>query len=236
MSKENPIQKLLKERYYLPHESTWEQLATRVSSIHPPILNDIIEKKFLPSTPTLMNANAGEQKKGTLSSCFTMGLDDSIEGIFDSLKEGAIVTKASGGVGYDFSKLRSSKEGIKSLFDRPSSGPIPFMLMFNQMLDGIQQGGVRRGAGMGMLRVDHPNILDFIRLKDNKGVCERLNLSVKMTDEFYEKLKTTPNAPHYVKQKNGLEVVLEDNGKAVTVKQLWNEIIEYAWRLSLIHI
>ena len=79
---------------------------------------------------------------------------------------------------------------------------------------------------------DHPNILDFIRLKDNKGVCERLNLSVKMTDEFYEKLKTEPNSPHYVKQKNGLEFILEDDGKPVTVKQLWNEIIDYAWKCA----
>lgn len=229
---EEKIQKLLKERYYLPTEDTWEQLATRVSAIYPPILEDIKNKAFLPSTPTLMNANTDGQKKGTLSSCFTMGIEDSIEGIFDSLKEGAVVTKSSGGVGYDFSVLRSDKEGIKSLYDRPSSGPIPFMLMFNQMLDGIQQGGVRRGAGMGMLRVDHPNILDFIRLKDNKGVCERLNLSVKMTDEFYEKLKTEPNSPHYVKQKNGPDFILEDNGKQVTVKQLWNEIIEYAWKCA----
>lgn len=229
---EEKIQKLLEERYYLPSENTWEQLATRVSAIYPPILDDIKNKRFLPSTPTLMNANTDGQKKGTLSSCFTMGIEDSIEGIFDSLKEAAIVTKSSGGVGYDFTRLRSDKEGIHSLYGRPSSGPIPFMLMFNQMLDGIQQGGVRRGAGMGMLRVDHPNILDFIRLKDNKGVCERLNLSVKMTDEFYDKLKNEPNSPHIVKQKNGLEFILEDNDKPVTVKQLWNEIIDYAWRCA----
>lgn len=149
---QNKINNLLKERYYLPTEDSWEQLATRVSAIYPPILEDIKNKAFLPSTPTLMNANTDGQKKGTLSSCFTMGIEDSIEGIFDSLKEGAVVTKSSGGVGYDFTVLRSDKEGIKSLYDRPSSGPIPFMLMFNQMLDGIQQGGVRRGAGMGMLR------------------------------------------------------------------------------------
>ena len=229
---ESAIQKLLRERYYLPSENTWNDIATRVSAIYPPILDDIKSKAFIPSSPTLMNANTQDERKGTLSSCFTMKIEDSIEGIFNSIKEGAIVTKASGGVGYDFSILRSSNEGIKSLFNRPSSGPIPFMLMFNQMLDGIQQGGVRRGAGMGMLRITHPNILDFIRIKNNKGVMERLNLSVKMTDEFYEQLKTNPNTTHQVIYKDKTKCDLLDNGKPVTVKQLWNEIIEYAWKCA----
>jgi len=226
---QNNIQKLLQERYYLPNENTWEELATRVSDIYPPIKEYIINKDFIPSTPTLMNANTKGQKKGTLSSCFTMGIEDSIEGIFESIKEAAIVTKASGGVGYDFSNLRSSHEGIKTLQDRPSSGPLPFALIFNQTLDGIQQGGVRRGAGMGLLRVNHPNILDFIRIKNNKGVMERLNLSVKMTNEFYKKLDEDPNSIHQVVYKDGTTHDLLDNGKSVTVKQLWDEIIEHAW-------
>ena len=228
----NPIQKLLIERYYLPDEKNWEDLAKRVSAIYPPIYEDILNKKFLPSTPTLMNANTGGRKKGTLSSCFTMDIDDSIDDIFDALKEGAIVTKASGGVGYVFSKLRSSKEGIQTLSDRKSSGPIPFMRMFNSMLDGIQQGGVRRGAGMGQFDINHPNILDVIRLKNTKGEMERLNLSIRVPDEFYIKLKNNPDFPHVVYDKDGNSMPLEDDGNIVTVGKLWDEIVEYAWKCA----
>lgn len=225
---EQKIQKLLKERYYLDQENTWDELAERVSAIYPPILDDLKSKKFLPSSPTLMNANTGGKRKGTLSSCFTMGIEDSIEGIFDSLKEGAIVTKASGGVGYVFSRLRSSNEIIGSL-QRQSSGPMPFAASFNTMLDGIQQGGVRRGAGMAQFDITHPNILDFIREKIKKGSMERLNFSVRMTDEFYEKLKTDPDSPHMVCDKKGNWFPLMDDGKVVTTKMLWDEIINYAW-------
>ncbi len=229
----NKIQKLLKERYFLPHEDSWENdLAKRVSAIYPPIYEDVRDKKFIPSSPTLMNANTAGARKGTLSSCFTMGIEDSIDGIMDSLKECAVVTKASGGVGYVFSNLRSSKEGIVGLSGKLSSGPLPFANMFNSVLDGIQQGGVRRGAGMFQFDIDAPDILDVIRAKNNKGVLERFNVSIRVTDEFYERLKNKPDAPHYVKQKNNLTYILEDNGKPVTVKALWNEIIEYAWKCA----
>jgi ribonucleoside-diphosphate reductase alpha chain len=136
------VQKLLKERYYLPNENTWEQLAERVSVIYPPIKESIINKTFIPSSPTLMNANTKGQRIGTLSSCFPMNIEDSVDGIYDSLKECAIVTKYGGGIGIDFGNLRSSTEIINSL-GRKSSGPIPFMKNFDVMLDGIQQGGVR---------------------------------------------------------------------------------------------
>ena len=225
------IEKLLSERYYLETEKSWEDLAKRVSSVYPNSFELIKNKRFVPSSPTLMNANTGGKRKGTLSSCFTMDIDDSIEGIFDSLKDGAIVTKASGGVGYVFSKLRSSNENVESL-NRKSSGPIPFMRIFNSMLDGIQQGGVRRGAGMGQFDMDHPDILDVIRIKNSKGELERLNISIRMTDEFYSKLKNNPDSVHLVKKSNGETFELKDNNKSVTVKNLWDEIIEYAWKCA----
>lgn len=225
----NNIQRLLKERYYLPHEETWEDLATRVSEIYPPIKEYIVDKSFIPSSPTLMNANTKGLRKGTLSSCFTMDIEDSIEGIFDALKEAALVTRSSGGVGFVFSKLRASGENIKSI-QRESSGPIPFMKIFNSMLDGVSQGGARKGAGMGQFDITHNDVLKVIRLKDNKGEMERLNLSIRIPDEFYHKLKTQPDEPHLVYDIEGNTKPLTDNGKVVTVKQLWNEIIEYAWR------
>lgn len=226
------ILKLLKERYFLEHESTWQDISSRVAGIYPDIYDAIYNKRFLPSTPTLMNANTGGKKKGTLSSCFTMDIGDSIEEIFDALKECAIVTKASGGVGYVFSKLRASNEGIQSLQERLSSGPLPFADMFDSVLNGIQQGGVRRGAGMMQFDINHPNILDVVRAKDKKGRLERLNLSIRVTDEFYYKLENAPDFPHVVFDRHGKPYPLEDGGKVVTVKKVWDEIIEYAWRCA----
>ena len=163
------IQKLLQERYYLEGETTWAyDIAKRVSDIYPPIYEDIRDMKFIPSTPTLINANTKGKRKGTLSSCFILGLKDSIEGIADAMKETMIVTKASGGVGHVYSNLRASGENIGSL-NRASSGPIPFMKMFNSILDGVSQGGARKGAGMAQFNITHPDILSVIRLKETEG-------------------------------------------------------------------
>ena len=223
------IEKLLHERYYLGTENSWEELSERISHIYPPSLESIKTKTFIPSSPTLMNGNTNGKRKGTLSSCFTMGIEDSIEGIFESLKEAALVTKASGGVGYVFSNLRSSNETIKTI-NRKSSGPIPFLKVFDKMLDGVSQAGSRKGAGMAQFDVTHPDILNIIRLKSKEEVIEKFNISIRVTDDFYKKLKETPDVLHFVKNMDdGLEFSLEDNGKPVSVKQLWDEIVLGAW-------
>jgi len=105
------ILKLLKDRYFLSTETTWEDLAKRVSKIYPDIYPYLLAMKFIPSSPTLMNGGTTE-RLGTLSSCFPMDIEDSIEGIFESLKECAVITKFGGGIGIPFSKLRSSGEII----------------------------------------------------------------------------------------------------------------------------
>ena len=226
------IMQVLKDRYFLRGETSWEDIANRVGGIYPPATNLIKEMKFIPSTPTLMNGNTKGQRLGGLSSCFPMGLEDSIEGIFDSLKDAAMVTKAAGGIGYNFSRLRSSKEIVGSLDGRTSTGPLPFMDMFNSMLDGIRQGGARRGAGMAMLDVDHPDILDFIDSKKDWQTqrLARFNISVRMTDEFYQKLDETPDAPMIVRNVvDRKESELKNHeGKVVTYKELWNKIIGMA--------
>src|SRR5271157_5308743 len=160
------ILNILKSRYFLSKESSWEDIAKRVSIINPSSLDDILNMDFIPSSPTLMNANTNGESLGTLSSCFPMNIEDSIEGIFDAVKEAAIVTKYGGGIGYDFSELRSSNENIKSI-NRNSSGPLAFIEIFNGVLDGVRQGGRRRGAGMALLDIHHPNIVDFILAKSN---------------------------------------------------------------------
>lgn len=226
------IMQVLKDRYFLRGESSWEDIAKRVGGIYEPATELIKSMKFIPSTPTLMNGNTKGQRLGGLSSCFPMGLEDSIEGIFDSLKDAAMVTKAAGGIGYNFSRLRSSKEIVGSLDGRTSTGPLPFMDMFNSMLDGIRQGGARRGAGMAMLDVDHPDILDFIDSKKDwqSQRLARFNISVRMSDEFYQKLDETPDAPMIVRNVvDRKEHELKDHeGKVISYKDLWNKIISMA--------
>ena len=225
------IEKLLKERYYLKNETCWDDIAKRVSVIYPEIYEDIRDMRFIPSSPTLMNCNTRGERIGTLSSCFPMNIDDSIEGIFDALKEAAIVTKYGGGIGYDFSALRSSYENIESI-KRVSSGPLSFVNIFNASLDGIRQGGVRRGAGLGLLSIYHPNIIEFILSKDSLNEFNRLNFSIKIPNQFYEDLKNNPNKIHQVQLKSGEWKDLIREEKKITVKQLWDLIVHQSWKTA----
>jgi hypothetical protein len=109
------IDKLLQERYYLSTETTWEQVAERISKLHPPILDYIKNKEFIPSSPTIMNANTDGERYGTLSSCFPMKIEDSIDGIMDTMKEIAQVTKMGGGCGLMFDNIRGANEMIGSV-------------------------------------------------------------------------------------------------------------------------
>jgi len=235
------ILKLLKDRYFLKNENSWKDIAKRISKIYPEIYNDILEMKFVPSSPTIMNLNTNNERKGTLSSCFPMKVKDSLENIYEALKECAIVTRNGGGVGYDFSFLRGSKENIKTL-NRNSGGPLPFISNFNDVLNAIRQGGIRKGAGSAILDIEHPDILEFIRSKDltseiKKLVIEekikapyaRFNFSIKITNKFYDTLIATPNKVHQIKLMNNKYIDLEENDKKITVKELWDEIINKAW-------
>lgn len=226
------IERLLKDRYFLKDETTWDQLATRVSAIYPPILDLIRNMQFVPSSPTLMNANTKGERRGTLSSCFPMKIEDSIEGIGEAQTECMIVTKYGGGVGYGFDALRSSKENIQSI-NRNSSGPLGFISIFNTTLDKIQQGGVRRGAGMAVLNVYHPDILEFIMAKDDLKQYNRLNFSIGIPDPFYADVLYGPLSPHMVQGKTGEKFPLTDkDGNIVTVGQLWDMIIYQAWKTA----
>ncbi len=224
------IEKLLKDRYFLKEERTWVDLVARVSSIYPDMYKDILLMDFIPSSPTLMNCNTNGERKGTLSSCFIMDIEDSLKSIFNSLTECALVTGKSGGVGYDFSVLRSSNEGVRSTGGKTSSGPLSFIDIFNSTLDGVQQGGSRRGAGMAMLSIEHPNILPFIEAKRKYGAFERFNFSIKMTNKFYKNLLSKPDKPHRVQNVvSGEYYDLTEDGKIVTIRELWNEIIDSAY-------
>ncbi|RKY73615.1 adenosylcobalamin-dependent ribonucleoside-diphosphate reductase [candidate division KSB1 bacterium] len=149
---------------------------------------------FLPNSPTLMNAG---RQLGMLSACFVLPIEDSVEAIFETIKQAALIQKAGGGTGFAFDKLRPTGDYI-STSGGTTSGPISFWRVFSEATNAIQQGAFRRGANMGMMNITHPDILKFITAKDRPGEFENFNISVKIGDVFFELLEKSPDAPHVV--------------------------------------
>jgi ribonucleoside-diphosphate reductase alpha chain len=176
--------------------------------------------EFLPNSPTLFNAGTGTNF--ALSACYVLPVEDSLTGIFTAVKNMALIEQTGGGVGFDFSRLRPKGDIVKST-KGVASGPISFMKIFDATTEVIKAGGKRRGAMMAILRVDHPDILEFISAKSDAAILSNFNVSVAVTDEF---MKAVDEGSDYalINPRNGEHV------KRLNARNIWSLIVENSWK------
>ncbi len=222
---------VLEKRYLLRDENnkvieTPEDMFDRVASFiattdeeKEEFLELMTSLRFLPNSPTLMNAGTA---LGNLSACFVLPIEDDMTSIFEAVKYAALIQQSGGGTGFSFTKLRPKNDVVKTT-GGVASGPISFIEVFNSTTNTIRQGGRRRGANMGILRVDHPDIMEFITCKEDQTRFTNFNFSVALTESFMKS----------VEKNEDFDLINPRNNKAVgkmNAKEVFNKIVEMAWK------
>ena len=200
-------------------EERWGKSPAVVHEIACAFYDMMVDSKFLPNSPTLMNAGKGNQLQ--YSACYVLPVGDSMEEIFDAVKSAAIIHKSGGGTGFAFSRLRQ-KDAVVTSTGGKASGPVSFLRVFNGATEAVKQGGTRRGANMGILRIDHPDILEFIECKLDGGIVN-FNISVAATDRFMDAIQ---KGEEY-------ELIAPHNGEVVgrlPARDVFDRIVRAAWQ------
>lgn len=215
---------VLKKRYFKEGED-WSKLVERVvkaitnnEQLKKAYYDAIYNLELLPNTPTLVNAGTEMQQ---LSACYVLPVEDNIPSIFDAVKNAAIIHKSGGGTGFSFSKLREAGAAVQTT-NGVSSGPVSFMRVFNEATGAIKQGGVRRGANMGILNIDHPDIEEFIKCKADTSQLTNFNISVGITDKFMETTEMDDDIFDLISPKTNSVT------KQISAKYLLDQIAVYA--------